>query len=279
MGDFDVSNISATAVLTAKMRALETDRPEPLISDPYAACLVEHSGLDMASVQLEQMTGQRLFESNIVRTHFLDTSLLAAIAGGVTQVVILGSGLDTRVARLELPSQCVVFEIDQANVIAYKKRVYAEEGVVVPADWRPRSGDLEGDWIGELTTAGFDPEVATAWVIEGVLFYFSDDVVAKLIQTVSDYSAQGSQLLAVHFGAGALVEAQTREMAAAATNAGGYGFKSIVAEPVGWLDEYGWDVEAETFGSAAHRLGRTIPYDIEETPGQEIAWLIKAVKR
>ena len=125
MGDFDVSNISATAVLTAKMRALETDRPEPLISDPYAACLVEHSGLDMASVQLEQMTGQRLFESNIVRTHFLDTSLQAAIAGGVTQVVILGSGLDTRVARLELPSQCVVFEIDQANVIAYKKRVYA----------------------------------------------------------------------------------------------------------------------------------------------------------
>ena len=68
-------------------------------------------------------------------------------------------------------------------------------------------------------------------------------------------------------------------MAAAATNAGGYGFKSIVAEPVGWLDEYGWDVEAETFGSAAQRLGRTIPSDIEETPGQEIAWLIKAVKR
>lgn len=37
-------------------------------------------------------------------------------------------------------------------------------------------------------------------------------------------------------------------MAAAATNAGGYGFKSIVAEPIGWLDEYGWDVEAETPG-------------------------------
>jgi methyltransferase (TIGR00027 family) len=178
-----------------------------------------------------------------------------------------------------LPPKCVVFEIDQANVIAYKKRVYAEEGVAVLADWRPRSGDLEAAWIDELTTAGFDPELTTAWVVEGVLFYFSDDDVAKLIQTVSDYSAQGSQLLAVHFGAGALVEAQTREMAAAAATAGGYGFKSIVGEPVSWLDQYGWDVDAETFGAAAKRLGRTIPYDIEETPGNEIAWLIKAVKR
>lgn len=279
MGDFDVSNISATAVLTAKMRALETARPEPLISDPYAACLVEHSGLDMSSVHLEQMTGQRLFESNIVRTHFLDSSLEAAVAEGVTQIVILGSGLDTRAVRIAMAPECVVFEVDQANVIAFKKRVYAEEGVVVPSDWRPRAGDLEGDWIGELTIAGFDPAVATAWIIEGVLFYFSEDVVAKLVQTVSHYSAKGSHLLAVHFGAGALVEAQTREMAVAATNAGGYGFKSVVGEPVTWLDQYGWDGAAETFGNAATRLGRNIPYDIEEVPGHEVAWLIKAVKR
>lgn len=65
MSQFDVTIISATAVLTAKMRAPETERPAPLISDPYAAMLVEQSGLDFSSLELAQVTGQRLSE-NIV---------------------------------------------------------------------------------------------------------------------------------------------------------------------------------------------------------------------
>ncbi|WP_020108341.1 SAM-dependent methyltransferase [Nocardia sp. 348MFTsu5.1] len=278
MSQFEVGNISATAVLTAKMRALESEREGSQINDQYAALLVEHSGLDLRSLKLEQVTGQRLFESNVVRTHFLDNALLTASANGVRQVVILGSGLDTRAARLDLPHDCVVFEIDQLAVITYKKQVLADRGVPIDVDWRPRGGNLEGDWLRELTTAGFDSTVPTAWIIEGVLFYFSDETVAQLIQTVSDQSAAGSELLAVHFGAGALIEAQSREMATAAENAG-YGFKSTVADPVQWLDGYGWDTEAEAFSAAAERLGRTIPYDIEEGPGREIAWLIRAVKR
>ncbi|PXW25057.1 UNVERIFIED_CONTAM: methyltransferase (TIGR00027 family) [Williamsia faeni] len=278
MSQFEVGNISATAVLTAKMRALESDCEGSLFSDQYAALLVEHSGLNLRSLNLEQVTGQRLFESNVVRTHFLDNALLKATANGVHQVVILGSGLDTRAARLDLPTDCIVFEIDQLSVISYKKQILAEHDVYIDVDWRPRGGDLEGEWLRELTTAGFDPQVPTAWIIEGVLFYFSDETVAQLIQTVTDHSAAGSELLVVHFGAGALIEAQSREMASAAENAG-YGFKSTVADPVQWLDGYGWDTEAETFSSAAERLGRTIPYDIEEGPGREIAWLIRGVKR
>lgn len=278
MSQFDVTNISATAVLTAKMRALETERPTPLISDPYAAVLVEHSGLDLSSPELAQVTGQRLFESNVVRTHYLDGALGAATDRGIRQVVILGSGLDTRAARLGLPADCVVFEIDQLEVITYKKRVFAEHEVTPTVDWRPRGGDLEGSWLNELTTAGFDPLTPTAWIIEGVLFYLTDETVTQLIQTVTEQSAAGSELLAVHFGAGAHIEAQTREMAAAA-NTAGYGFQSTVADPIAWLGDYGWQTDAETFSSAAQRLGRTIPYDIEEGPGREIAWLIRAVKR
>lgn len=278
MSQFDLGNISATAVLTAKMRALETDRPTRLFSDPHAALLVQHSGLDLSSLELNQVTGQRLFESNVVRTHFLDEALQAATSRGIRQVAILGSGLDSRSARLGLPTDCVVYEVDQLEVITYKKRVFADHGVTVDVDWRPRGGDLEGNWLNELTTVGFDPSIPTAWIIEGVLFYLTEEVVAQLIETVTEHSATGSELLAVHFGAGALIEAQSREMAAAAGDAG-YGFKSTVTDPIAWLDGYGWDTDAQTFSSAAQRLGRTIPYDIEEGPGREIAWLISAVKR
>ena len=39
MSQFHVDNISATAVLTAKMRALESERDARLINDPLAALL------------------------------------------------------------------------------------------------------------------------------------------------------------------------------------------------------------------------------------------------
>ncbi len=267
MNDFDVTNISATAVLTAKMRALETDRPTPLISDPYAALLVEQSGLDMSSLNLTQVTGQRLFESNVVRTHFLDGAVKATAEHNIRQLVILGAGLDTRAARLGLSADCVVYEVDQLEVIAYKKRVFAEHGVAVDVDWRPRGGDLEGNWLNELTTVGFDPSIPTAWIVEGVLFYLTEQAVAQLIETVTEHSVSGSELLAVHFGAGALIEAQSREMAAAAGNAG-YGFKSTVTDPVAWLDGYGWDTDAQTFSSAAQHLGQTSPTTSKKARGE-----------
>jgi O-methyltransferase involved in polyketide biosynthesis len=42
--DDDTWDIGATAVMVAAARATETDRPDPLIRDPYAKLLVTNAG-------------------------------------------------------------------------------------------------------------------------------------------------------------------------------------------------------------------------------------------
>jgi hypothetical protein len=58
------------------------------------------------------------------------------------------------------------------------------------------------------------------------------------------------------------------------TSSVGYGFKSHVADPKAWLAQWNWDSEATTIKQHGATLGRELPY--EETPGQEIAWLVRA---
>ena len=111
------TSVGSTAVMVAAARAVETERPDALIRDPYAKLLVTSAGagvlweamldpdvaakveaLDAESAaQLEHMRGYQA-----VRTHFFDTYFRDAVASGIRQVVILASGLDSRAYRLEL---------------------------------------------------------------------------------------------------------------------------------------------------------------------------------
>lgn len=277
MDTFSTQHVSATSVLTAHMRALETNRPDALIDDPLAACLVEASGVDMSSVKLTAVTGQRIFESNVVRTRWLDDQIIAAVDRGCSQLVILGSGLDTRAARLELPSGTTVYEVDFPGVVHFKRSTFARENVEIRTLWKPVGASLtDSSVVGNLADAGFDATRATVWVIEGVLFYMSEAESNQLVALAAANSAPGSEFLAVHFGPGSQSEAQSREMNTAAT-ASGFGFQSFVADPTEWLEKLGWaEVEATTIGRVGIELGRPIGYSVPETDGAEITWLIHA---
>lgn len=276
MEQFSTQHVSATAVLTAHMRALETERADHLIDDPLAACLVAASGIDMSAVTLSAVTGQRIFESNVVRTYWLDEHVLGAVGRECAQVVILGAGLDTRAARLELPAAVTVYEVDFAEVIDYKRGVYERERVAPRAVWRPVAADLTqpDTMMADLIGAGFDPRRPTAWLAEGVLFYLGEAESNELVATAARYSAAGSEFLAVHFGPGSQTETQSREMNNAAA-ASGFGFQSYVANPSRWMAGLGWaSVVTTTIGRVGAEIGRPIGYAEPETVGAEITWLI-----
>jgi len=58
----------------------------------------------------------------LVRTRFIEERLEQAIGDGVSQVVILGAGFDTRAYRLtELLKNARVFEVDQPSLRSTKK--------------------------------------------------------------------------------------------------------------------------------------------------------------
>jgi methyltransferase (TIGR00027 family) len=136
----------------------------------------------------------RMVDNMAVRTKFFDDFFLDATAGGIKQVVILASGLDSRAYRLTWPDGSIVYEVDQPQVIEFKTRALAQIGAQPTADRRAVAIDLRFDWPAALKEAGFDPDQPTAWSAEGLLGYLPPDAQDRLLDTITALSAPGSRL-------------------------------------------------------------------------------------
>ncbi|SDW41511.1 methyltransferase, TIGR00027 family [Amycolatopsis xylanica] len=194
------SGVGATATLAAVARAMAMRTDRSLIDDPFAEPLVRAVGIDiltrLATGEADpgDLVGQEVIDGAKVRTRFYDEFFLNAANEGITQVVILASGLDSRAYRLPWPTGTVVYEIDQPQVIAFKTRTLAELGAVPTADRRVVAIDLRDEWPTALRDAGFDPAQPTAWSAEGLLGYLPLEAQDRLLDTVTDLSAPGSRV-------------------------------------------------------------------------------------
>jgi methyltransferase (TIGR00027 family) len=127
------------------------------------------------------------------RTKFFDDFFLEATGSGITQAVILASGLDARAYRLRWPAGTVVYEVDQPAVIEFKSRTLAELGVQPSAVRRAVAEDLRNDWPAALRASGFHRERPTAWSAEGLLGYLPPEAQDRLLDTITSLSAPGSR--------------------------------------------------------------------------------------
>lgn len=269
-------DVSSTSVLIAHFRALESTRDDALFEDPLASALVEASGLPVGQAKLEHVITSRVYESVAARTRYLDDRIEAAVSRGARQVVLPAAGLDTRAYRLGLPDDVAFFEVDLENVFAFKEPVLEQSNAKATGPRSVVPADLTGDWVKQLTAAGFDADVPTVWVLEGILMYLTDEQNDQILDELSAVSAPGSELLFVSFAPGMIAEEQTKELAGMAT-AAGIGFKSHVADPVAWVGARGWVIADQTtikeFGAT---IGRDVPYD--EAQFGPVTWLVHAIR-
>src|SRR5262245_1747391 len=122
--------LGMTSRLVAAARARESTRPDRLFDDPYAAALAGDEGRAMLAFS---ETEPRQVNPNQptplenpylpIRTWFLDNVVAAAIAEGVRQFVILAAGMDSRAFRLDWPADATIYELERAEVLAYKESV------------------------------------------------------------------------------------------------------------------------------------------------------------
>ncbi|MGV9358358.1 class I SAM-dependent methyltransferase [Streptomyces misionensis] len=194
--------VGRTALLVAAARAIETHRPDALARDPLAEHFVRAAPASAGwPVRPGQVPGGeadplwgRLGRYFALRTRVLDDHLLRSAHLGVRQVVLLGAGLDSRAYRLDWPPGCAVYEVDTAEVLAFKQSVLDRVRAVPLADRRPLAADLRHEWTGALRDAGFDPGAPTAWLAEGLLLYLPAAAERRLVATVDRLSAAGSTL-------------------------------------------------------------------------------------
>lgn len=194
--------VGRTALMVAAARAIESGRPDALARDTYAEHFVRASEVSADwPVHPGQVPGGdadplwgRLGRFFALRTRVFDDFLLDRAEAGTRQAVILGAGLDSRAFRLAWPPGCTVFEIDRAEVLAFKRTVLDALGAVPSAVRHPLAADLRHGWVERLTAAGFDPRTPTSWVAEGLLPYLPPAAERALIDTVVAHSAAGSAL-------------------------------------------------------------------------------------
>jgi methyltransferase (TIGR00027 family) len=197
------SSVGATATAVAAQRAMASQGPDALLDDPFAEPLVRAVGLDPFVRMLDGATGtdahpgfdrRTMNEQITVRTRYFDDFFLAAGQAAIGQAVILASGLDTRAYRLTWAAGTVVYEIDQPEVIDFKTSTLAGLSAEPTATRRTVAIDLRDDWVAALIAAGFDPNVPTAWIAEGLLIYLPPEAQDRLFDNITALSASGSRL-------------------------------------------------------------------------------------
>jgi methyltransferase (TIGR00027 family) len=257
--------VGLTAIGVAAIRAAESERPDRLFDDPYAAGFARAAGdwrrwsTAPTTEEAARVRG-RLISWITVRTRFLDDVLLQACAGPCRQVVILGAGLDSRAFRLTWPEGTRLWELDLADVITFKERVIRAEG------WQPGCQritvpvDLSEDWGDPLLRAAFDPGAPVAWVAEGLLAYLTVEVRDALISRAASLSVTGSRM-GLTLAPSDRLAAWRRAHPEGTAERGDYVAlwrSTAPADPTRWLAALGWSAALFDVAERSAAYGRPL---------------------
>ncbi len=171
-----ITGVPDTAFMVAAWRALETERPDPIFRDPYAARLAGERGRVIA----ERLRANRMGRWQVtVRTPVIDDFIRKAVDGGVTTVLNLGAGLDARPYRMSWPASLRWIEVDFPQMIAWKEAILRDdrptcalERVALDLADRPARSRLLADVSAS--------SAATLVLTEGVVPYLTNDAAGAL---------------------------------------------------------------------------------------------------
>src|SRR5512140_1591814 len=172
-----INHVSDTARWVAVYRAMETERPDAIFSDPYARRLAGAHGEEIVRTMRR---GRSAAWSMIVRTAVFDEMILAEIANNRIDCVLnLAAGLDTRAFRLDLPSGLRWIDVDFADILDYKWDVLRHEKPRCRYETAPT--DLtDGDARRALFARVANDQDRVLVVAEGLLIYLRPEDVAAL---------------------------------------------------------------------------------------------------
>jgi len=127
------------------------------------------------------------------RTRWFDDVTLRCIEDGIRQVVLVAAGYDCRALRFRTPGVRFI-ELDHPATHAEKRRILSEMGADV-TDVAYAAADFIVDDAGAaLAAAGHDAQVATLFLVEGLLIYLPEDVIVSLLTALRTRATQGSRM-------------------------------------------------------------------------------------
>jgi len=178
----EIKNVTGTAFIVAEYRAEENSAPDPLYCDSIVELLLNDATRQAAASAV--IASPSVKEGVKLRTRYLDDALDERIARGCRQVVILGSGLDTRAVRKKAAG-VAYFELDDQATLDLKKARYSERGLqaaltLIPANY------VTDDWIALLAENGLDFDLPTHIIWEGSTMNLTHNDMKRVMTTIRE---------------------------------------------------------------------------------------------
>src|SRR5688572_5613978 len=153
--------------------------------------------LDRPSDHADKTTEVMIARLLIPRTHFIDARLAVAVGAGITQLVILGAGFDTRVYRFsEMLAGIYVFEVDHPDTQQVKIRRAREVIGERPTNLAYVAVDFRTDEIGDaLIQAGYQANGKTFFIWEGVTMYLPGEAVRDTLCWIASNAGRDSVIV------------------------------------------------------------------------------------
>jgi methyltransferase (TIGR00027 family) len=254
------SGLLRLALVGAADRALETSVDEPLFVDSLANALAGKRGLalhkELRSTTWPPLAAGPAPEHSIL-TRYYDDALQSAIAElALTQVVLLGAGMDARAFRLRWPSKLVFFEVDDGAVLEHKEAVLRRRRAVPVCDRRIVRADVASSWRSKLLAAGFDARRPAAFLIVGRLVHLDAAAVERVFRELREAACAGSWLGVDLAGVDTIESPFMQPLMGKLTALGYPAWRFGVREPETFLAERGWTAECTVLGAPDARYGR-----------------------
>ena len=266
--------LGTTARWTAAVRAKESEREDRLFDDPWAAALAGKEGQEW----MEQRPADSVIPI-VLRTRFFDDWLRRiTLQNAIRQVVLMAAGLDTRAFRLNWPEQTRLFELDQPAVLKYKEQLLHSAGAQPACTRQAVEADLTASWKEALVRTGFDPQQPSGWLLEGFLFYLSNEGLTRLLDEVTSLAAPGSWMGFDIINSAVLTSPWTRPWVEMQAQSGAPWIGTL-DDPVGFLAARGWKTTLTQAGQPDANHGRwRLPVIPTMLPDMPHNWFVIAQK-
>lgn len=175
-----LGDVQETALIPLAIKANESRRKNPRISDPKAVEIISALGIDT-----EKYDKYFSHEGVVARTIMLDNTVRKLLQKYPDAVVVnLGCGFDDRFSRVD-NGTAHWYHVDLPDSIEVRRKVFAPH---------ERQTLIAGDLFGDSWTADIPNDRTAIIIAEGLLMYFTEETVRTLMQTISAHFPRGFML-------------------------------------------------------------------------------------
>jgi methyltransferase (TIGR00027 family) len=206
---------SKTSEYVAAGRAIESIKPEGerICYDPYAIHFIGKESLRYFELLLRNPETAKaimehfeclypgVYNSSVAKVRYFDDFVRTSADKGLEQLVILGSGYDTRAYRIEmLKENVMVYEVDHPDTQSVKMEKIKEIFGSLPDHVVYVPVDLVTENLGQrLMQQGYDRSQKTLFVMEGLTCYILPKTVDDILSFIVKNSARGSAVIFDYF--------------------------------------------------------------------------------